>query len=75
MRRPVFVVLAGTVLAALRRVVDPVAEPGPGRISFGAVTEIGMEITVDLEQRDAPTAAVERWLATEIVGRVPGGRR
>jgi len=69
MRRPVFVVLAGTVLAAFRRVVDPVTE------APGAVTEIGTEITVDLEHRDAPTAAVERWLATEIVGRIPGGRR
>jgi hypothetical protein len=59
----------------LRRVIDPADDPRPGCIPFGTVIRTSPQIVVDLERRDAPTAAVEQWLGREVVSRIPGGRR
>jgi hypothetical protein len=65
----------GRSVEHLRRVVDPMEDPGPGRISFGVVTRITPQVTVDIDRGDTPTAAVERWLSREVIARIPGGRR
>jgi hypothetical protein len=45
------------------------------RIPFAAVRSIGTTIEVDLLRDDLPSEHVERWLATHVIGRIPGARQ
>src|SRR5437763_1146156 len=56
----------------LRRVLRPTAEPGPARISFGSVTNIGADIRVSLGRDDADVTLVQRWLERKVVSHLPG---
>ncbi|MDQ1712996.1 MAG: hypothetical protein QOE45_2446 [Frankiaceae bacterium] len=56
----------------LRRVIRPVPEPGPARISFGTVTEIGTDVTVSLRRTDLEVSVVEEWLGRHVLSHVPG---
>ena len=50
----------------------PMEEPGPGRISFGTVTDVGVHISVSLDRDDADVTVVERWLRHEVLSHIPG---
>src|SRR2546423_2173602 len=58
-------------LELLRRVVDPVPEPGPGRISWGRVTDVGTGVTLSARRNELTVTAVDRWLAGEVLSRIP----
>ena len=62
----------GRGLEYLRRVIDPRPEPGPARVSFGVVTEIGPHITVALDRSDVAVTTFDRWLGREVLARIPG---
>jgi hypothetical protein len=62
----------GRGVELLRRVLDPTDEPGPARISFGVVIDIGPQLTIALERDQVAVTTVDRWLAREIVARIPG---
>lgn len=61
-------------LEYLRRVIEPASEPGPGRISWSLVKDVTTNVALSVRARDVPNAAVERWLAEHIIGRLPGGQ-
>src|SRR5947207_15935103 len=56
----------------LRRVIEPVPEPGPGRISFGVVKDIGTGIKLTVARAALPASAVERWLSLHVLSHIPG---
>jgi len=62
----------GRLVERLRRLIHPVPDPGPASISFGAVTDIRTDIHLAIDRREAPTIAVDRWLAVHVLGPVPG---
>jgi hypothetical protein len=59
-------------LELLRRTVDPVAEPGPARVPWSAVASVATHLTLHVRRQDLPVSVAERWLAREVVGRIPG---
>jgi hypothetical protein len=59
----------------LRRVVDPVGEPGPARIPWSAVKDVGTDVRLTSRRDDLEVTAAETWLATHVIGRIPGGSR
>jgi hypothetical protein len=62
----------GRAVELLRRVIRPEPEPGPGRISFGLVREVGTAIEITVPRNDLETSAVESWLAAHVLSHVPG---
>jgi hypothetical protein len=62
----------GRGVELLRRVMQPTAEPGPGRISSGAVTDVGVDVRVALGRNDADVTVMERWLQREVLTHIPG---
>jgi hypothetical protein len=62
----------GRGVEMLRRVIQPTAEPGPARISFGSVTNVGVDIRVSLDRDSADVTVVERWLEREVLSHLPG---
>jgi hypothetical protein len=59
-------------LELLRRVADPRPEPGPNRISWGIVVDIGTELRLAVDRHELAVTSVENWLATHVVARIPG---
>ena len=62
----------GRAFELLRRVIEPASEPGPGRISFGVVKDIGTGIKLTVERRALPATVVERFLAQHVLSHIPG---
>lgn len=44
------------------------------RIPWSKVTELDIDVTVDLDVREAPPFAWERWVREHLIGKVPFGR-
>jgi hypothetical protein len=62
----------GRGVELLRRVIRPEAEPGPARIGWGAVKDIGTDITLSISRDDVDVTLVDRWLSREILDHIPG---
>lgn len=64
----------GRWMAAISaRLRSPTQEKGPPRIDLAAVEEIEPLIELRVEKDDLPeVAGLERWLAANFVGRLPG---
>ena len=59
-------------LELLRRVILPVAEPGPARITMGAVTDIGTAVTIASSRHDLDVSVADRFLADHVLAHLPG---
>lgn len=42
------------------------------RVSISKVRDVGMDIDLDLDARDTPLFAWERWLRERVISRIPG---
>jgi len=62
-------------LARLLRRAAGMKSDGVSRIPFGAVREISGAIQVDVDEETLDSEAVERWLSTHVIRRLPGGDR
>ena len=63
----------GRGVEMLRRVMVPVAEPGPARIPWGAVKAIGPHLTLSLARSDISDATrVDDWLTRHVLSHIPG---
>jgi hypothetical protein len=62
----------GRAVELLRRVIVPVAEPGPVRISFGTVKRIEADIELDVDADSLDIEVAERWLSRHIISHIPG---
>jgi hypothetical protein len=47
-------------------------DPGPGRIPFDRVTEIGSAVRLASPRRELPTYALEAWAREQVVEKLPG---
>lgn len=60
------------VLELLRRVIDVVDEPGPSRIPWSVVKELGSDVRLSVSRHELAVTAVEEWLSAHAIGRIPG---
>lgn len=51
-----------------------VKKGGPLRVDFSKVTDIGINVDVDLDARETSAFAWEDWLREHILARLPGGK-
>ena len=62
----------GRAMVAAWRRLHGDAVPGPGRVPFEQVTEIGSAVRLAASRRDLPTYPLERWAREQIVEKLPG---
>jgi hypothetical protein len=63
--------LGRTVASVHERLQDRHVE-GPARISFGVVSRIDQAVHLTIGRHELPTDAVEAWVATHVIERIPG---
>ncbi|MEZ2126264.1 MULTISPECIES: hypothetical protein [unclassified Sinorhizobium] len=52
----------------------PAHHPNRGyRISWSKVTDVGVDVTVDVDHRETPLEQWEEWLRRNVMRRIPGG--
>jgi hypothetical protein len=59
-------------LELLRRVIEPAPEPGPARISWVHVQDVGTAVHLTADRHEFAVTVFDTWLATEVLSRVPG---
>jgi hypothetical protein len=62
----------GSWIESLHVRLHPREQPGPARISFGVVKEIGNHIDVSVAKRDLDINLFEEWVRKTIISKIPG---
>jgi sporulation protein YlmC with PRC-barrel domain len=62
----------GRVMVAVQRRLPLSGAPGPGRISFGLVTEIGSAVIVASRPTALPVRGLEDWVRGHLIDALPG---
>ena len=65
----------GGWVARVHRTLHPETEPGPVRIPWNWVADIGSHVTLAAQRDELGTNSTEAWLGEHVIGRIPGGRR
>jgi hypothetical protein len=63
--------LGGWVSRVHRR-LHPDTDPGPVRIPWARVADIGSHVTLAAKREELATNSVEQWLSDHVIGRIPG---
>jgi hypothetical protein len=59
-------------LELLRRVIEPVPEPGPARIPWVHVGDVDTAVHLSADRHEFAVTVFDTWLAREVLSRVPG---
>jgi sporulation protein YlmC with PRC-barrel domain len=62
----------GTWIARIHRRLQDRDLEGPARIGLGTMVRLDEEVHLDVSRRDLPTDALEAWVRTRIVEKIPG---
>jgi hypothetical protein len=63
---------AARVFEVLRRVIEAVEEPGPSRISWANVKDVGSCVALSVDRHELAITAGEEWFADHAINRLPG---
>ncbi len=64
--------LLGRWILAVQRRLHPAEEPGPARIDFGVVDEVGTRVRVSLHREELWVNAFEEWCRDNVIAKIPG---
>jgi hypothetical protein len=65
----------GGWVSRLHRRLHPATDPGPIRIPWSRVADVGSHVRLSDQREELYTNSTEAWLAEHFIGRIPGGRR
>jgi sporulation protein YlmC with PRC-barrel domain len=57
-----------------QRLLHPGEAPGPARVPFGVVKDVGNHVEVTLPRADLETNRFEVWVRTHMIEPIPGAR-
>lgn len=69
---PRFGGLLGRWILAVQRRLHPAEDPGPARIDFGVVNEVGPSVRIALRREETRPNAFEDWCRENVVAKIPG---
>jgi hypothetical protein len=64
--------LLGRWILAVQKRLHPSEEPGPARIDFGVVDEIGTRARISLHREELWVNAFEAWCRDNVIAKIPG---
>ncbi len=62
----------GGLIEAVHQRLHPKEEPGPARVSFGAVKRLAEHVDLTVAKGELDVSAFEDWVREHIVARIPG---